>query len=145
MSDAELDAVLAVNLSAVLRTLRDAPRLVRDEGRVVLLSSIIARAGGVGQTHYGATKAALAAAVQPYASLLAARGITVNAVAPGYIDTDMTRKIPLLPRLVGQRANALLQPGTPDDVASAVTFLASAAPAVNANVLRVCGGHFFGE
>lgn len=139
--------VLQINLAAILRidAQLHAEGTLRDYGRIVCLSSIGGIAGNVGQTNYGATKAALIGYVAAEAPKLAARGIGINAVAPGFIETRMTAEMPVMSREVGRRMNALAQGGLPLDVAEAVTFLATpGAIGVSGQVLRVCGQSLIG-
>mgnify|MGYP000891397258 CR=1 FL=1 len=140
------DAVMAVNLAAVVR-ITDAlvPRALRDGGRIVCLSSVSGIAGNVGQTNYAASKAALIGYVDALATQLAPRGITANAIAPGFIETRMTAAIPMMIREAGRRLSALGQGGLPEDVAQAITFLASpGAQGITGSTLRVCGGALIG-
>ncbi len=138
---------VAVNLAAILRidaALLDAD-LLRDDGRVICLSSIAGVAGNVGQTNYAMTKAALIGYVAAQARRLAARGITVNAVAPGLIETPMMMTMPFLFREVARRMNSLSQAGIPADIADAVGFLvAPDALGVSGQTLRVCGQNLLG-
>jgi 3-oxoacyl-[acyl-carrier protein] reductase len=146
MPEATWDQVIDVNLSAVLaindKLLEGA---LRDGGRLISLSSIAGIAGNTGQTNYSASKAGLIGMTRKLARDLAARGVTVNAVAPGFIETRMTAAVPTMIREVGRRLSALAQGGQPEDVARAIGFLASpGAAGVNGQVLRVCGGAFLG-
>ncbi len=138
---------VAVNLEAILRidaALLEAD-LLRDDGRVICLRSIAGIAGNVGQTNYALTKSALIGYVAAQARRLAARGITVNAVAPGLIETPMMMTMPFLFREVARRMNSLSQAGIPADIADAVGFLASAqAQGVSGQTLRVCGQNLLG-
>ncbi|SOD64016.1 3-oxoacyl-[acyl-carrier protein] reductase [Streptomyces zhaozhouensis] len=138
-------SVLDVNLIAVER-LTDA--LLPDLGagaRIVCTSSISGLAGNVGQTNYAASKAGLVGLVGALAPRVAERGITVNAVAPGFIETRMTAAVPAFVRQAGRRMNSLSQGGLPVDVAEAVSYLsAPASGAVNGQVLRVCGQALLG-
>jgi 3-oxoacyl-[acyl-carrier protein] reductase len=145
MSPEQWDAVLDVNLAAVTRTAAAIEDLVRDGGRVVCLSSVAGIAGNVGQTAYAASKAGIAGWVRGSAEHLADRGITVNAVAPGFIETRLTAAIPAAIREVGRRLSALGQGGLPEDVAQAIAFLANpGAHGITGRTLRVCGGAFIG-
>ncbi|WP_432503850.1 3-oxoacyl-ACP reductase [Kineococcus arenarius] len=147
--DAEAwDSVLGVNLAAPLRLTEE---LLGTDGalapgaRFVCLSSINGLAGAKGQANYAASKAALVGFVQALAGPLAQRGMVVNAVAPGFIETPMTAAMPAVPREVGRRASSLQQGGLPVDVAEAVAWLASpGAGGVGGQVLRVCGQHLTG-
>ena len=112
---------------------------------MVCLSSIGGIAGNVGQTNYGATKAGVIGLVEALAPTVAARGIAVNAVAPGFIETRMTAAIPAATREVARRLSNLSQGGLPEDVAAAITFLCSpGAAGLSGRVLRVCGGNLIG-
>ncbi|MGP3690906.1 3-oxoacyl-ACP reductase [Streptomyces sp. IBSNAI002] len=151
MSPQEWDTVLDVNLGAVHRitaTLlaegQDGP-VLRDGGALVCTSSIGGIAGNRGQTNYGASKAGLIGLVRAYAPLLAERSIRINAVAPGFIETDMTARMPLLVREAGRRMNSLGQGGLPVDVAETVAWLAAPATAgVSGQTIRVCGQSLLG-
>ena len=138
---------LDINLSAVGRitqALLDAG-VLRDGGRIICLSSIAGIAGNNGQTNYAASKSGIIGLVRSLSSQLAARGITVNAIAPGFIETRMTAAIPVAIRQVARRLSALGQGGQPSDVGQAITFLATpGAQGVTGQVLRVCGGAFVG-
>ena len=147
MDDARWDAVLAVNLLAPLRLTEGlvGNGSIGKGGRVVGLSSIAGIAGNRGQTNYGTTKAGMIGITQALAPGLAEKGITINAVAPGFIETQMTAAIPLATREVGRRMNSLLQGGQPVDVAEAIAYFASpASNAVTGNVIRVCGQQMLG-
>ena len=145
MSAEQWDEVIDINLSSVLRIDEALAGLVRDDGRVVCLASIAGIAGTVGQTNYAAAKAGLLGHVRRRANQLASRRITVNAVAPGLIETRLTAAMPLFVREAGRRLSALAQGGKPRDVADAITFLVSpGAAGISGSVLRVCGGAFLG-
>lgn len=140
------DQALDINLGAVVRiteALLDGP--MRDQGRIICLSSVAGIAGNMGQTNYAASKAGIIGLVDHLAPRVAERGITVNAIAPGFIETRLTKAIPAVIREVGRRLSALAQGGLPQDVGEAITFLSSpGACGVTGNVLRVCGGAFIG-
>ena len=147
MSVAEWDAVMAVNLAAVLAidARLDEAGLLNAGAREVCLSSISGIAGNAGQTNYSASKAALIGYAAARAAAMDAIGGTINAVAPGFIETAMTRRMPVMVREAGRRLNALKQGGTPGDVAEAIAFLASpGARALTGQVLRVCGQSLLG-
>lgn len=147
MGAGEWDAVLAVNLRAVLAidAALDAAGALRDGAREICLASISGIAGNAGQSNYAAAKAGLVGYVAARAEALSRRGITVNAVAPGFIETAMTQRIPFITREAGRRLNALMQGGRPEDVAEAIAFLARPATAcVSGQTLRVCGQSLLG-
>jgi 3-oxoacyl-[acyl-carrier protein] reductase len=141
------DSVLAVNLQApqtLTQSLFDSGTL-RDDGRVILLSSTSGIAGNRGQTNYAASKAGLIGLAQAWAPRLAERGATINAVAPGFIETHMTAQMPFALREAGRRTSSLGQGGLPQDVAEAVAWLAQpGSGTVNGQVLRVCGQSLVG-
>jgi 3-oxoacyl-[acyl-carrier protein] reductase len=141
------DAVLDVNLSAQER-LNEAllgDDLIGEGGRIVTVSSIGGIAGNRGQTNYGASKAGVIGIVETLAPELARRGATINAVAPGFIETQMTAAMPLVVREGGRRMNSLAQGGLPIDVAETIAWFASpASGGVNGNVVRVCGQSLIG-
>lgn len=140
------DLAIDVNLAAVGR-ITDAllDGVLRDGGRIVCLSSVAGIAGNVGQTNYAASKAGVAGYVRALAGQVADRGITVNAIAPGFIETRMTAAIPMVIREGGRRLANLSQGGQPRDVGEAITFLAGpSAQGLTGQVIRVCGGAFIG-
>lgn len=147
MSDDFWNSVIKVNLNApqvLTQALLDAGTL-RDNGRVVLIASISGIAGNLGQTNYAVSKAGVIGLAQAWAPSLAKRGISINAVAPGFIETQMTAAIPLTIREAGRRMNSMNQGGLPQDVAEAVAWFAQpGSGAVSGQVLRVCGQSLLG-
>jgi 3-oxoacyl-[acyl-carrier protein] reductase len=141
------DQTLEINLAAVHRITQELLEsgVLREGGRVICLSSIAGIAGNNGQTNYAASKGGIVGYVRALAPKLASRGITVNAIAPGFIETRMTAAIPVAIREVARRLSALGQGGQPSDVGQAITFLATpGAQGLTGQVLRVCGGAFIG-
>lgn len=137
--------VLDVNLEAVNRLSTALEPLLKEGGRIVCLSSVAGIAGNVGQAAYAASKAGVIGWVTAKAKELADKGVTVNAIAPGFIETRLTAAIPIAIREAGRRLSALSQGGQPEDVAQAIVFLASpGAQGVTGRVLRVCGGALIG-
>lgn len=141
------DQTLDINLGAVLAI---DERLIgggvlADGGRIICLSSVAGIAGNMGQTNYAASKAGIVGYVEALAPTLAARGITVNAIAPGFIETRLTDAIPAVIREVGRRLSNLGQGGLPRDIGDLVTFLASpGSQGLTGQVVRACGGAFIG-
>ncbi|MHC0433419.1 3-oxoacyl-ACP reductase [Streptomyces sp. O3] len=142
------DSVLEVNLASVLRTTDSllGSGALKSRGRIVATASISGIAGNAGQTNYAASKAGIIGLVRSLAPrALAEYGCTVNAVAPGFIETKMTSAVPLLIREAGRRMNSLAQGGLPADVAETVSWLASpGSQGVNGQVVRVCGQSLLG-
>jgi len=140
-------SVVAVNLIAPERVTESllADGVLGEGGRIVVVSSIAGIAGNNGQTNYAASKAGLIGLVGALAPELAPRGITVNAVAPGFIETQMTAKVPIGIREAGRRLSSLLQGGLPVDVAETIGwYLQPASAGVTGNVVRVCGQALIG-
>jgi 3-oxoacyl-[acyl-carrier protein] reductase len=146
MAEDRWSSVVAVNLVAPERITRELldQGLVNENGRIIGVSSIAGIAGNVGQTNYAASKAGVIGFVEALAPELK-DDITVNAVAPGFIITQMTAAVPFATREVGQRMNAMSQGGLPVDVAETIAWFASpGSTAVNGNVVRVCGQMMLG-
>jgi 3-oxoacyl-[acyl-carrier protein] reductase len=140
-------SVLAVNLDAQLRInvalLKE--QVLHPGARVISISSTSGIAGNRGQTNYAASKAGIIGMVQEMAREMDQREMTINAVAPGFIETAMTRAMPLATREIGRRINSLNQGGLPVDVAETVAWLAQPGTAgVNGQVIRVCGQSILG-
>lgn len=147
MSAREWDQPIAVNLGAVVRITGELLQgaVLRPGGRVILLSSIAGLAGNVGQSSYAASKAGVAGYARALAPEVASQGITVNAIAPGFVETRLTAAIPLVIREAGRRLSALGQGGLPDDVAQLAAFLAMpASQGLTGQVVRACGGALVG-
>jgi 3-oxoacyl-[acyl-carrier protein] reductase len=141
------DMVLSINLGAPQRIDRELFErdAVRANGRIVCVSSISGIAGNAGQTNYSTSKAGVIGFVQAWAPAVAERGATLNAVAPGFIETQMTAAMPIATREAGRRMNSLAQGGLPVDVAETIAWFASpGSVGVNGNVVRVCGQSLIG-
>jgi 3-oxoacyl-[acyl-carrier protein] reductase len=145
MNRAEWDDVIATNLTAAF-TLTQAvlkPMIRQRSGRIICISSVVGQAGNPGQANYAASKAGLIGFAKSIAQEVASRNITVNVVAPGLIETDMTRLIAENAKDQWQAEIPLKRMGTPDDIASAVCFLASDEAAyITGQVLAVNGGMY---
>jgi 3-oxoacyl-[acyl-carrier protein] reductase len=148
MDTARWNSVIAVNLQAQLdltQALLDTDGTLRPGGRVVCVSSQSGIAGNRGQTNYSASKAGVIGMVRSWAPEFAARQATINAVAPGFIVTEMTARMPFGTREVGARVNSLQQGGLPVDVAETIAWLAQPGSAgVNGQIVRVCGQSMIG-
>ena len=145
MKRADWDAVMATNLTAafVLTQAAIRPMLKQRGGRIVAISSVVGQTGNAGQTNYAASKAGLIGFAKALAREVASRGITVNVVAPGLIDTDMTRTLAGKAQADWASQVPLGRLGTADDVAAAVCFLASDEAAyITGHVLAVNGGMY---
>lgn len=143
MSEKDFDDVVAVNLKGAFNMIKALSRnLLRAEhGRIVSISSIVGLNGNAGQANYAASKAGLIGLTKSVAREFASRGVTCNAVAPGFIDTAMTESLPAEVRKRYEQDIPLGRMGTVDDVAAVVSFLASPqASYVTGEVIRVDGG-----
>ncbi len=143
MKDDDWDAVISTNLKSVYRMSQAVirPMMKARSGRIINISSVVGHMGNAGQTNYAAAKAGMTGFSKSLAAELGSRGITVNCVAPGFIDTDMTRELP------EEQRQALLQHipagrlGQAEEIAAAVAFLASPAAAyITGETLHVNGG-----
>lgn len=143
LKEEDLDRTLAVNLKGALASAKAAikPMIRSKAGRIIFISSVVGERGNEGQTCYAASKAALLGAAKSLSREYASRKITVNAVTPGYIETDMTGDLNDGQRQAMLAGVPLARPGTADEVAAAVVYLASEEAAyVTGHVLRVNGG-----
>jgi 3-oxoacyl-[acyl-carrier protein] reductase len=147
MPEDRWSTLMEINLSSEERIDDELLRrdLLRRNGRIVCVSSMSGIAGNSGQTNYAASKAGVIGMVEALAPELAKRGATINAVAPGFIETQMTDAMPIAIREAGRRMNSMSQGGLPVDVAETIAWLASpASTGVNGNVVRVCGQSLLG-
>lgn len=143
MSDADFEAVLAVNLAGAFHCMRAAcrPMMKQRFGRIINISSVVGLRGNAGQANYAASKAGLIGLTKSVAKEYAARNITANAVAPGFIETDMTAAMPESARAAAAAAIPAGRIGRAEDVAAAVAFLAGEqAGYITGQVLCVDGG-----
>jgi 3-oxoacyl-[acyl-carrier protein] reductase len=147
MSEDQWDLVLDINLSSQAR-INDVllgEDVLRPNGRIVTVSSVSGIAGNRGQTNYATSKAGVIGLVDALAPVVAPRPATINAVAPGFIETQMTAAMPVTVREGGRRLNSLSQGGLPVDVAETIAWLASpGSGGVNGNAVRVCGQALIG-
>jgi 3-oxoacyl-[acyl-carrier protein] reductase len=145
MKREDWDAVLLTNLTAtyVLAQAAIRPMLKQKGGRIIVISSVVGQTGNAGQVNYAASKAGLIGLAKALAREIASRGITVNVVAPGLVETDMMRAMSEKGQIDWAAQIPLGRPGTPDDVAAAVCFLASDEAAyITGHVLAVNGGMY---
>ena len=143
MKEEDFDAVINANLKGAFLCMKAVSRLMMKQrwGRIVNLSSVVGLRGNAGQVNYAASKAGVIGMTKSLAKELATRGVTVNAVAPGFIDTDMTAAMPQAAREATLASIPMGRMGAPEDVAKAVAFLASDEAAyVTGQVLAVDGG-----
>ena len=145
MKDEEWDAILETNLTSVFRLSRAVlrPMMKARYGRIIGIASVVGVSGNAGQVNYAAAKAGMIGFSKSLAQEVGSRGITVNCVAPGFIDTDMTRSLPDAARQKLLERIPLGKLGTPDDIAHAVAYLASAGACyVTGATLHVNGGMY---
>ncbi len=143
MNSEDFDAVLSTNLKGCFNTIRHSSRhfLKQREGKIINISSVSGIVGNAGQANYSASKAGVIGLTKSVARELASRNINVNAVAPGYVTTDMTDAMPDTAKEALLEQIPLRRPGTPKDIAQAVLFLASpASDYITGQVLTVDGG-----
>ncbi len=147
MAEDRWTSVIDVNLAAPEQITTELleQKLIRPNGRVVGVASIAGIAGNLGQTNYATSKAGVIGLVDAFAPIAAGHDVTVNAVAPGFIETQMTASIPLVIREAGRRMNSMSQGGLPVDVAETVAWFAHpGSSGVTGNVVRVCGQSLLG-
>ena len=145
MKDDEFDAVIDTNLRAVFRLSRAVlrPMMKARGGRIINITSVVGSSGNPGQANYAAAKAGVAGMTRALAREIGSRGITVNCIAPGFIDTDMTKVLPEEQRTALTAQIPLGRLGSPDDIAHAVAFLASPfAGYITGTTLHVNGGMY---
>lgn len=143
MKEEDFDAVLDTNLKGIFHVTKAVTKIMMKQrsGRIVNMASVVGIIGNAGQTNYAAAKAGVIGFTKSAARELAARGITVNAVAPGFIATDMTAAMPEKAKEATLAAIPLRRMGTPEDVANAVLFLVSDQAAyITGQVVKVDGG-----
>ncbi|NVK36774.1 MAG: 3-oxoacyl-ACP reductase [Gammaproteobacteria bacterium] len=141
------DMAININLAAPLSITQtlDQQGKLSDQARVICISSISGIAGNVGQTNYSASKSGVVGMIRKQAEIWAGTGKTINAIAPGFIETQMTDQIPFMTRELGRRMNSLSQGGQPEDVAQGVALFAQpGSQGLNGQVLRVCGQSLLG-
>ncbi|UZP67761.1 3-oxoacyl-[acyl-carrier-protein] reductase [Desulfovibrio mangrovi] len=145
MKDEDFDSVIGINLRGAFIAAREAAKLMTKQryGRIVNITSVVGQMGNAGQANYSAAKAGLIGLTKALGKELAARNVTVNAVAPGFIETDMTQALPEAVRTEYQNAIPMKRFGSVDDIAEAVAFLASEkAGYITGQVLAVNGGMY---
>ena len=141
MSLEEWSAVMKINLNGAFNTTRNALPLMGKGGRIINISSVVALQGNFGQANYAASKAGIIGFTKSLAKELGKHGITVNAIAPGFIESDMSNKIPFLRKKIVEWIIPLKRIGKPEEVAYAAAFLASEdASYITGQVLSISGG-----
>ncbi|SDD54921.1 3-oxoacyl-ACP reductase FabG [Paraburkholderia lycopersici] len=145
MKDEEWDSVIDTNLTSVFRLSRAVlrPMMKARTGRIINITSVVGSSGNPGQANYAAAKAGVAGMTRALAREIGSRGITVNCVAPGFIDTDMTKDLPAEQQAALKQQIPLGRLGSPEDIAHAVAFLASPQAAyITGTTLHVNGGMY---
>src|SRR3989344_7439378 len=144
MTKEQWGIVLKTNLDGTFNVTKNALPLIRENGRIINISSIVGIGGNFGQTNYAASKAGIIGFTKSLAKELGKRKITVNAVAPGFVETQMTKNIPFLRKKIIMAMIPLGRAGLPEDIANVVAFLASdKASYITGEVIRVDGGLSF--
>ncbi len=147
MKDQEWDEIIETNLTSVFRMSRACMRgmMKARRGRIINISSVVGESGNMGQTNYAASKAGMIGFSKSMAREVASRGITVNCVAPGFIETDMTKELPDAQKEALLKQIPVNRLGQPEEIAAAVSYLASAGAAyVTGQTLSVNGGMYMG-
>ena len=145
MKSEEWDGVINTNLTSLYRVAKAClrPMMKAKTGRIINIASVVGASGNAGQTNYAAAKAGMIGFTKSLAQEVGSRGITVNAVAPGFIDTDMTRELPEAQKQALLQAIPLARLGQPEEIAAAVAFLASgAATYITGETIHVNGGMY---
>lgn len=145
LKEEDLERTLSVNLKGAIAASKSALRVMmkQRQGRVVFLSSVVGEAGNAGQTSYAASKAGLLGAAKSLAREYAGRGVTVNAVTPGYVATDMTAALNEEQRQAMLSGVPMARPGTPEEIGATIAFLASdEAGYITGQAIRVNGGMY---
>ena len=144
MEKQQWDIVIKTNLDSVFNMCKNALPVMKDNGRIINMSSIVGINGNFGQTNYAASKAGIIGFTKSLAKELGKRKITVNAIAPGFIDTQMTKNMPFIRRKIMMAMIPLGRVGQPEDVANLVGFLASDNSSyITGEVICVDGGFSF--
>jgi 3-oxoacyl-[acyl-carrier protein] reductase len=144
MTQEEWQVVIDVNLTGVFNISKAALEILNENGRIINISSIVGEYGNFGQTNYAASKAGIIGFTKSLAKELGKKRITVNAIAPGFIKTDLTDNIPFIKRKIIERLIPLKEMGVPKDIADVVVFLASPKSRyITGEVLNVAGGLVF--
>jgi 3-oxoacyl-[acyl-carrier protein] reductase len=141
MTKEQWDKVLRINLDGTFNVTKNALPYIKDGGRIISISSVVGLNGNFGQTNYAASKAGIIGFTKSLAKELGKRRITVNAIAPGFIETVMTKNVPFIRKRIMKAMTPLGRIGKPEDIANAAAFLASEKSSyITGEVLRVDGG-----
>ena len=144
MTKDQWDLVVKTNLDGVFNVTKNALPIMKDNGRIINISSIVGISGNHGQTNYAASKAGIIGFTKSLAKELGKQGITVNAVAPGFVETLMTKDVPFIRKKIIMAMIPLGRAGKPEEVANLVAFLASEkAGYITGEVIRIDGGLSF--
>ena len=147
MTENDFNSVMQINMNSVFNMTKAVikPMMKAKNGSIINMSSVVGVKGNAGQTNYSASKAGIIGFTKSTALELGSRNIRCNAIAPGFIETQMTAAIPFVTRQMGRRLSSLGQGGLPIDVAEVIGFFVSPqAAGINGNVVRVCGQSLLG-